>query len=166
MKHFSSGVSFGLVAVVLLGLTASCGHTPPVDFHPMTARFFLEAQDDRAPVMVLPRSGVSIAIEAKPVVSEFDFITVEVARVELGECLLFQLDGAAARDLYRMTTVHQGRRLVLLVNGAPMGARRIEQPWDDGRILVFVEVADQALPALAADIRRTATEVRRKAQKG
>lgn len=166
MKHFPSGALLGLIAVVLVGLCAGCGHTRLADSSPVTARFYLETQDDRAPVMVLPRSGVSIAIEAKPVVSEFDVINVEVARVELGECLLFQLDGAAARDLYRMTTVHQGRRLVLLVDGAPMGARRIERPWDDGRILVFVEVADQALPELAANIWRTATEVRRKAQKG
>ena len=34
--------------------------------------------------------------------------------MELGKCLMFQLTPAAARDFYRLTGSHQGRRLVLV----------------------------------------------------
>lgn len=148
----------------VLGLVA-CGTTSPRDYTPVIARFFLEAPDGQGGLATLPTSGVQIAVSTKPVITEFDIVNVEIARVELGECLLFQLTGAAARDLYRLTTTNQGRRLVLVLNGEPLGARRIERPFDDGAVLVFVEKPDSALRELAANLRKTSTELQRAAAK-
>jgi hypothetical protein len=61
-----------------------------------------------------------------------------------------QLSPAAARDLYRLSVAAPGRRLVLTVDDLILGARRIDQPLADGAVLMFVEIADERLPALAA----------------
>ncbi len=148
----------------MIGLVA-CGTPAKRDFAPVVARFFLESSEGQGGLATLPQSGVQIAVSPKPVITEFDVVNVEVVRVELGECLMFQLTGAAARDLYRLTTTNQGRRLVLLLNGEAVGARRIERPFEDGAVLVFVEKPDAALQELAANLRKTAEEMQRAAAK-
>jgi hypothetical protein len=142
--------ALGLLLVLLWG---ACAQAPASRSPVTTVRFFLEAERDAAAVVVLPVSGVQIRVAAKPVLSEFDLVDVQVVREELGECLRFQFSPAAARDLYRMTTTRQGRRLVLLVGDQPLGARRIERPWADGQVQIFVEQPDAMLPALAAELR-------------
>jgi hypothetical protein len=114
---------------------------------------------------VLPQSDTGITIAVKPVFSEFDIVRVEIARVELGECLLFQLTPAAALDLNRLSHVHSGQRLVLLVNDRAMGARRINQPLNEGAITIFVETPDNALPALQAKLSATTVDLQRVARK-
>jgi hypothetical protein len=124
-------------------------------------RFFLESADDRGVPFVLPRSGVRLLANPQPVINEGDIANVELMQVDLGRCLMFQLTPAAARDLYRMTASHQGRRLVLLLDDAPIGARQIERPFNDGQILIFVELDDAALPALVADLKRSSAALQR-----
>jgi hypothetical protein len=151
--------------LAFLGLLfASCRTPPPPDYTPTLARFFIESPSGTVG-MTLPQSGVQVAVSAKPVITEFDFVDVAVAQVELGRCLMFQLAPAAARDLYRLSVPNQGRRLVLVVNGTPLGARRIERPLDDGAVLVFVELPDEALPGLAANLRKTTAELQRTLRK-
>jgi hypothetical protein len=164
MRHRSRFIAaFGLLLVLLW---PACAQAPASRTAVVTVRFFLEAERDAAAVVVLPVSGVQIGVEAKPVLSEFDLVDVQVVREELGECLGFQLSRAAARDLYRMTTMRQGRRLVLLVGDQPMGARRIDRPWADGHVQIFVERPDAVLPALAAELRASAAEMQRQRAKG
>ncbi len=129
-----------------------------MDYSPTLARFFIETPAGTVG-MTLPQSGVQLAVSAKPMITEFDFVDVAVAQVELGRCLMFRLTPAAARDLYRLSVTNQGRRLVLVVNGVPLGARRIDRPLDNGTVLVFAEVADDALPALANNLRKTSAEL-------
>ena len=154
-----------LAAVIFLLALTGCGTTPRRDFTPVIARFFLESTDAQSGFATLPQSGVRIAVAVKPVITEFDFVNVQVARVELGQCLMFQLTPAAARDLYRLTTTNQGRRLVLVLNGEPVGSRRIERPFEDGTVLVFVEKPDAALQAIAEALRKTSEELQRAAAK-
>jgi len=154
---------FALLILVLLA--SACVTAPPREAAPAIARFFLESSDGDGGIAVLPQSGVRIAVGLKPVISEFDVVNVDVAQVELGKCLRFQMTPSAARDLYRLTGSNQGRRLVLLLNGSPVGARRIERPFDDGTIFIFIETSDDALPALAESLRKTATELQRSARK-
>lgn len=124
-------------------------------------RFHLESADGKGAVVELPRSGVRMSINAQPVITESDVIDADVARVELGDCLRFQLTGAGARDLYRLTASHQGRRLVLFLNGAPVGARRIDGPFADGAIMIFVELDDAALPALAETVKKSSAALQK-----
>lgn len=154
-----------LLLAAVAGLGAGCATARRDAPVPTTARFFLETAGPKAIVVTLPLSQVNIAIEPKPVITEFDLVDVEIAQVELGPCLMFHLTGAAARDVHRMTALHAGGRLVLMVNGEPLGARRIEQPWENGIVLIFVETPDEALPALAGKLKSTAAELRRIAKK-
>lgn len=152
-----------LLLAVSVGLLASCQTAEKRDYAPTAARFFIESANGEGAMAVLPQSGVRIAVASKPVVTEFDVANVEIAQVELGQCLLFQLTPAAARDLYRLTGANQGRRLVLTLNGNALGARRIERPFADGTILVFVEVPDHQLPELVRNLKGTTAEVQRAA---
>jgi len=143
----------------------ACETAPHRDYAPTTARFFLESANGEGGRVTLPQSGVRIAVAPKPVFTEFDVVNVEIAEVELGKCLMFQLTPAAARDLYRLTGANQGRRLVLTLNGVARGARRIDRPFDGGTILVFVETPDEKLPALVENLRKTAADLQRELAK-
>ena len=111
--------------------------------------------------------GASMNIEEKLLLAhqlerlQVDVIEADVARVELGDCLRFQLTGAGARDLYRLTASHQGRRLVVFINGAAVGARRIDGPFADGAIMIFVELDDAALPALVETVKKSSAKLQK-----
>ena len=153
---------FALVALAGCSAPAAKNNPPPT-----IARFFLEAVDQRSMSVTLPKSGVQIAVNAQPVVTEGDIIDAAVAQVDLGKCLMIQVTPSAARDLYRLTASHQGRRLVLVVNGTPLGARRIDGPIGDGIIFVFVEVTDESLRKLADDLKHSSAALQRElAHKG
>lgn len=143
-------------AVCVLGLTlAGCQAVPPKAAVSERARFFLEASGDPWEVVILPQSGAQIAVQPKPVFTELDIVNVEIAQVELGQCLVFQFTSAAARDLARLTAANPDRRLVLTLGGVPFGARHYSRPLDRGVLFIFVEVPDAALPALVASLKET-----------
>lgn len=148
--------------LALAALSAGCTFNGgPRDFRPTIARFFLETTEEGASTVVLPVSGVRIAIGDKPVFAEGDIVGVELMQVDLGKCLLFQFTPSAARDLYRFSGAHQGRRLVLLLNSVPVGARRFDAPLTDGALYVFAEVADAELPELVTNLKKTSAELQR-----
>ncbi len=153
------------IVLLLLGLTlAGCQSAPP-QIEPVVARFYLEARPGEAGTPVeLPVSKVRIAVNPKPVLVEYDIANVELAKVDLGWCLLFRMTPAAARDLYRMSVAAQGRRLVLTCNNLPLGVRRLDQAVPDGALLIFVEAANEDLPSLADRIRRTSAGLQAKAK--
>lgn len=143
-------------------LLAGCRTTEPaVNYNPTLARFFLESAGGAGAEFVLPRSGVRLVVNAKPVFTEGDVVGVELAQVELGRCLMFTLTPAAARDFYRLSGSNQGRRLLLLLNGAPAGARRLDGPIADGVVFVFVEMPDEALPGLVSDLKQSTAAIQR-----
>ncbi len=125
------------------------------------ARFWLETDAARAVVFELPVSGVRVSVLPRPVFSEFDVMEVELAEVELGRCLMFRLSAAAARDLHRLTSAQPGRRLVLVLDDRPVGARVIDHPIADGIIHTFVEIPDARLPEVVAGLKRTTAQLRR-----
>lgn len=152
-----------LPGIILFGLAlAGCAsRSPPRDYTPRVARFFIEAVDNRSTTVALPQSGVQVALNAQPVLTEGDIADVALAEVDLGKCLMFQIVGGATRDLYRLTASHQGRRLVLTIDGKPLGARRIDGPITDGVLFIFVEVPEADLPALVRDLKKSSAEFQR-----
>jgi hypothetical protein len=48
-----------------------------------------------------------------------------------------------------------------MLNQVPVGARRIEAPLADGRVYMFVEVPDDALPVLINNLKKTTVELQR-----
>jgi len=111
---------------------------------------------------VLPKSGTTINIQADPIVTEFDIRNVELVKVDRGMALLLQVDGKGARDLYRASVTNMGGRIVLMVNGNPIGARRIDGAIPDGNLYTFVEVDDAELEQLVLDLRRSLSELQAK----
>ncbi len=161
MRHL-----FKLLAVgFCLALLPGCHTAEKVDYTPTLTRFFLEQGDGHGVTATLPKSGVKIVIGTKPVFTEGDVLNVELMQVEMGKCLMFQFTPAAARDLYRVSGASQGRRLVLMLNNEPLGARRIEGPFSDGTVLVFVEMPDEALPALVTNLKKTSAAIQREASR-
>ncbi|KXU35888.1 hypothetical protein AXK11_04970 [Cephaloticoccus primus] len=128
--------------------------TPPPS---AVARFFLEADAPQAGVeLVLPVSEVVLRVVPKPVISEYDIAEVAEVQVDLGRCLAFRLTGPAARDLYRMSVSQGGKRLVLLINGQPLGARVLDGAIEGGVLFTFVELPDSALSELVRELNATA----------
>jgi hypothetical protein len=146
-------------------LFTGCQTPEKKDYIPTLARFFLEEADARTVSVSLPQSGVRVTIGPKPVFTEGDVVNVELMQVDLGKCLMFQFTPAAARDLYRVSGSNQGRRLVLFLNNVAVGARRMEMPLSEGRVFVFVELEDSALPALVENLKKTSVALQRAASR-
>jgi len=123
----------------------------------MVARFYLETKPGETAVTVqLPQSGVSLEVAPKPAFSEYDIANAELARVELGLCVLVQFTPAATRDLYRLSVPAQGRRLVMSLNGVCLGVHRIDHAMADGVVPIFLEVPDAQLPDIVKQLKRAA----------
>jgi len=145
----------------LMLIGSGCQTKAPLDYTATSARFFLEsASGDGTPVM-LPQSGVRLTVNSKPVITEGDIVNVELVQVDLGKCLLIQLTPTATRDFYRLSVTHQGRRLVMTINGDTAGARRLDGVITNGVIYVFVEVPDADLPTLVNNLKKSSVAMQR-----
>ena len=59
--------------------------------------------------------------------------------------LVFKLDGQGTKRLLEATTMNQGKLLLALVNGQPLGVVRIDKPVNDGVIVVWSGVTNQEI---------------------
>jgi hypothetical protein len=158
-------VAFRLITL-LCGLVFLSGcqtkEASPLD-QTLVARFFMEVRPGTPGVTVqLPVSKVMLNVNPKPVLVEYDITNVEFAKVDLGWCLYFQFNSAAARDLYRLSASNLGGRLVLTLNDTPIGVRRMDQPIADGGFLIFLEVPNEDLPPIAERLKRTSAAIAKK----
>lgn len=152
------GLVAGLAAVLAM---VGCQSTPDKDYDPVIAQFFVEVppQAPSAVSLQLPRSGVPIVVSSRPVFTEADVRNVELVKVDLGLCLLFEFTPDGSRALMRLSGSNLGRRLVVTLNGKPFGARLFDGPILDGRLLIFVELEDEELTETAVNLKRTALEI-------
>jgi len=154
-----------LAAVLLAGgsfLLSACKTTGVgFDYEPMRARFVMEADHDGA-LVTLPVSNVRIQVNATAVITEYDLEDVSLADLEMGKCLRFTTTRRASRALYQETASNQGKRMVLLVNGRPLGIQRIDRPIADGVFHVFVELPDSELPELTRNLKGTSLDIQAK----
>ena len=161
-----------LTLLALVAMWAWCGAgcsstSKPKDYTPVTARFFLESSNADGTPLMLPQSGVRLTVNSKPVITEGDIINVELVQVDLGKALLVQLTPSASRDFYRLSVTHQGRRLVLLVDGNPLGARRIDGAIINGVVYVFIEIPEPDMPAFVENLKKSSVAMQRElARKG
>ncbi len=155
---------FGLVTVLFV---AGCNSsTKKRDYEMTAARFFIEASEgDAFASATLPISGVRVTLNNKPMITEFDIVSVEAAKSDMGQFLVFQLTPEAARDLYRFTGDNQGKRLVLAINGRALGARVIDRPFGAGSIAIFAELPEDQLPALIKNINGTSADIQKEIAK-
>jgi ABC-type phosphate transport system substrate-binding protein len=158
---FLTGLIFALT-----GLAGCNTSTKKKDYVPTVARFLMESdQADAFASITLPVSGVQIAVNNKPVITEFDITGVQLAQSDLGKFLVFSLTGDATRDIYRVSTTNQGRRLVLFINGQPVGARLIDRPFNSGTVAVFIAVPEETLPDLVKNLNATSADIQKQIAK-
>lgn len=157
-------IRFRLLLLPVLLLLNGCQTPEPSPLNqPLVARFYMEARPGTPGVAVqLPVSKVALNINPKPVLVEYDIANVEFAKVNLGWCLYFQFNSAAARDLYRLSAANLGGRLVLTLNDTPIGARRLDQAIADGGLLIFVELPNEELPPITERLKRTTAAIAKK----
>jgi preprotein translocase subunit SecD len=155
----STVIYTGILAGVLW-LLAGCASKPTDTRADVVARFLIEADASQPAInVVLPVSGVAVRVRPKPVVTEFDIIQVAEADVDLGRCALFRLSASAGRDVYRLTAANINRRLVLVMNGQPIGVRVIDRPIEGGLLFIFLEVPDASLRQLVDDLNHTTRKI-------
>ena len=106
-------------------------------------------------VVQLPVSGTRIPIRKEPLVNEFDIVNVELVKVDMGLALLVQTNETGARALYRGTVSNMGGRIVLVVNGNAIGARRIDGAIENGNFYTFVELEDEELGQLVLEMKKS-----------
>jgi hypothetical protein len=163
-------IRFLVLPFLCLGLLAvgGCASSKKKKNYPVSVvRFFLEATNsqDAGGVARLPNSGVVIQVEPKAYFTEYDIEGCEVANNELGKSLAFKLTREATRDLLKTSIPNQGKRLVLIMNGQPIGARRIDGALSQGYIVTYVEVPEAELEELAKNIARTSKDLREELEK-
>ncbi len=158
-------MKFPAACLLLLLALAGCQSRPAAEAMPVVARFWLETDSVRAVAVRLPVSELLIPLAPRPVITEFDIVNVELAEVELGRCLMFQLTPGASRDLFRLSAANQGRRLVVFINDEPAGVRLIERPVEGGVLYTFLEKPEAELPEIVRGLKRTAATIRQAAAK-
>ena len=157
---------FCLLIVGFLLLATGCATSKKKDYPETVARFLLEAGPYEAGATVrLPRSGTIIQVAPKTYFTEYDIVSCTAVLNELGRSLVFKLTPEASRDLFRLTATSRGKRLVTVVNGVAIGARRIEDPLSDGYIVTYVEIDDDRLDEFAKNIVSTSVDGRKELEK-
>ena len=147
-----------LILLVSFGLLVACKKDKLENLS--VPRLMVEARNTnygatRGETITLPVSRTTVNIQGDPVVNEFDILNVEMVKVDMGVALLVQTGGQGARDLYRASVSNMGSRIVLMVNGNAIGARRMDGAIQDGNFYTFVEVDDEELGQLVLDIKKT-----------
>ncbi len=135
-----------------------CGEDPPE----YVMRFYISADGKDYGRLVfkarLPISQTELDVYEQPVIMEGDIVDVQLARVEMGLGLYFQLSDISARQLYRVSVANQGRYLILFFNGVAVGARLIEGALERGQLFTFVEMKEkdieEILPKLQESVMR------------
>ncbi len=166
MKHPVRFLSVIFSLTALLAVVGCNTSSKKKDYDTMIARFLIEANERESfATVTLPVSGVQIAVNNKPIVTEFDYTGVSLAQSDLGKFLVFNLTADAARDLYRITGSNQGKRLVLFINEKPVGARMIDGAFNTGSLAVFAALPDETLPELVKNLDGTSVEMQKKIAK-
>jgi hypothetical protein len=114
--------------------------------------FFLESDRTGAVVRSLPLSGIQIRTADAAALSGDDFVRADVGQNEFGKCLRLQLSRHGTVKLQQLAASAGGQRLVLVVDGHPVGALRLHGRPEDDYLCVLVEVPDADLPGLAREL--------------
>jgi len=153
-----------LQCFALCFLLGGCASRPESGLELVRARFLIESDpsEGMSAIVTLPVSRVQVSVKGEAIISEFDYSAVELAEAELGKCLLFVLKPAAARAFYQISVEELGKRLILVIDGVPIGVARLASPIENGRILVFPELSDGGLSELARDLKASNLDINRK----
>ncbi|MEN8662839.1 MAG: hypothetical protein ACN4GF_04990 [Lentimonas sp.] len=162
MKNLISKSLLALLACMLLTLTGCSDEE--LDYNLKVPRLMLENRglnygNLNGESVTLPLSRTQISLQKDPAVSEFDIANIELVKVDLGLALLIQVSERGSRALYRASVTNNGGRIVLMINGNAIGARRIDGAIQDGKFFTFVELPDDDLEELVLDVKSTIAQI-------
>ena len=109
--------------------------------------------------LTLPISGTTINVESKPIVNEFDIVSAEMVKVDMGFALMLQLSDVGRRELYRRSVINKGDRIVLTSNDKAIGARVLDGAITDGKFYTFVEMDEDELGQFVLDLKASIAEL-------
>ena len=113
-----------------------------------------------SPVLMNLPTGKTLSLLPVPVISEFDIVNVELAKVQQGKGLLFYLDTAAAGRLSQLTGSSYNGSLVLVIDGNAVGERPISGKIQDGQLFTFVDIPDELLEQMVFSLKETCKKLR------
>ena len=109
--------------------------------------------------VTMPISKIKYTIYSNPMLTETALTNVELVQVSLGKALMLQYDLMGARELYRRTTAHQGESMIIVLNGRPIGARKIDEIIESGVLISFVELVPAQLDELVINLKKDIVRV-------
>ncbi|OIO59603.1 MAG: hypothetical protein COZ46_06925 [Verrucomicrobia bacterium CG_4_10_14_3_um_filter_43_23] len=134
-----------------------------------TMRFYTESSASLptrwAKSVQMPESDLVFSVFPQPILFEGDVTDVALAEVDIGYCLLFQFNDKGAKTLNKLSVSERGKNLILLVDGHPIGFRRMDQSLEDGRLYLFVELDDDKIPMLANELKDSLAKHKKRSYK-
>lgn len=94
-----------------------------------------------------------------PVLDEFDFANVELAKVAKGKGLLFILKNEGAQRLAQVSQGSQRLSLVLIINGRAIAERPLDGQIQNGQLFTFVEIPDELLEKMVFSLKETCKQL-------
>lgn len=141
-----SALTILLCSLTLFGCNTNKKPSIPVEFY-LEVDLPTEETMNYTPKQMLSRIG------GQPILVGTDFVSVDLARVDAGLCLYFQVTPQASFRLYNISAQSLGKRMVVFINGEPVGIRWITEIIQNGRLFTFVqEVPNEELPALTISL--------------
>jgi len=133
--------------------------------NPHLPTIYLEARgsghQDQNPLVTLPISETKVQVPARPVFTPNDIIRIEIVQVDRGLAVRYLLTPNASRQLIRTTVDNIGSRFIFFNNVEPIGLRQIDGVINDGILYTFLEIPDEEIPDMVAEMNRTLIAYRR-----
>lgn len=154
--------SFALLMLVLFSL-AGCNKEQPKH----VVRFYVETSGKGnmgtwSKVMTLKNSGLTFTVNSQPAILETSLDNVELMKTEDGQLFVaFYFDDVGSRELYRQSVAAMGRRIVLEVNGVPLGARQFDGALTSGVLFMFVDLPDSELGEFVLNLKESVEAIKR-----
>lgn len=127
---------------------------------PMSVSFHLQSDPGDRQVFKQLTAGKEIFFSKSAVLTEKNFVAFRPFPSEDDQSygVVFQLDKVGASRLQAISAANRGKLLVALVNGQVRDAVLVDQPVDDGLIVIWKRVAlpeirqaDQLMPRIGED---------------
>jgi hypothetical protein len=129
---------------------------------PLQVSFHLQAEpgESEKKLFRFPTAGQDITYRLSAELTQNDFVAFETfpADDKVSYGVIFQLNKVAAKRLANLSAAYRGRYLLAMVNGQVRDAVIIDQPVQDGLIVVWqriglaeIQIADQNMPRIGQD---------------
>lgn len=153
-----------IVTLILCLIVPGCRKNETTIPIPYVARFYVESQPhlphEWSTPICMPISQTLFNVYPKPVILEGDIENIELVQVDLGQCLLFEFNQSATQRLHQLSQSNSNETLFLFINDVPVGFQTLQEPIQDGKLILFVEIADKALPDLVLGLKKSLSKIK------